>query len=284
MPVPRVFIGSEAVAAGLVTKYGLATEYQRVMPDVYAPKGELSLRDRTLAAWKWSRGKGIVTGVAASAWHGAKWVDACTPVELNLANTRPPHGVITRNDSILTDEVVVRRGVPVTTVARTAFDLARRGTTRQAISRLDALARADYFDTADVLAVAQRHPHVRGLSRMPSVLEQVDAGAESPQETYLRLTLIDAGFPRPRTQIPVSRPDGRSYYLDMGWPELMVAVEYDGEHHRTDRPSFANDIVRSEYLASVGWTVIRVLADHQRSEIIERVHRARQARLLPQAG
>jgi hypothetical protein len=52
MPVPRVFIGSEAVAAGLVTKYGLATEYQRVMPDVYAPKGELSLRDRTLAAWK----------------------------------------------------------------------------------------------------------------------------------------------------------------------------------------------------------------------------------------
>ena len=297
----RVFIGSEAVAAGLVTKYELATRYQRVLPDIYAPKGELSLDDRVYAAWLWSRRKGIVTGVAASAWHGAKWVDASTPVELNLVNKKPPRGVIARNDTILDDEVVIMRGVPVTTVARTAFDLARRGDTNeafartevdlarreiehQAIARLDALARATHFDAADVLDFAQRHPRVRGLLQVPSVLEQVDPGAESLWESELRLMLVDAGFPQPRTQIPVRRPNGRRYYLDMGWPELMVAVEYDGEHHRTDRLSYTNDVARSEYLASIGWIVIRVLVTHRQSEVIDRVRRARQARLSARAS
>ena len=66
----------------------------------------------------------------------------------------------------------------------------------------------------------------------------VDEGAQSPKETWLRLLLIEAGFPRPQTQIPVLAPDGYPrYYLDMGWPEFMVAVEYDGEQHRTDTES-----------------------------------------------
>jgi hypothetical protein len=140
----------------------------------------------------------------------------------------------------------------VTTVARTAFDLARHQSTRKAIARLDALARATGFDTAEVLDVARRHPHVKGLVNLPSILGRIDAGAESLQETYLRLTLIDAGFPRPQTQIRVRRPHGRSYYLDMGWRDLMVAVEYDGAHHRTDRPSFVNDVARAEHLATMG--------------------------------
>lgn len=292
----RVFIGSEAVAAGLVTKYELATRYQRVLPDVYAPKGELSLEDRIYAAWLWSRRRGIVTGVAASAWLGAKWVDTSTPVELNLVHRKAPSGVIARSDTIFDAEVVIRRGVPVTTAARTAFDLARRGdkneafvkstsdprfrgTDHQVIARLDALARATHFDSGDVFDVAQRHPRVKGLVQVPSMLERVDPGAESLRESDLRLTLVDAGFPRPQTQIPVRRPNGRKYYLDMGWPELKVAVEYDGEHHRTDRLSYTNDVARSEYLASVGWIVIRVLVTHQQSEIINRVQRARQARL-----
>lgn len=282
--VSRVFVGSEAVAAGLITKYRLAKDYQRLLPDTYAPKGELTLEDWILAAWKWSKGKAVVTGLTASAWHGAKWVDANTPVELNLANTKPPPGVVTRNQTIFDDEVLTCRGISVTTVARTAFDVARRDTSRQTIARLDALARATRFDNAAVLEVARRHPHVRDLSSMASMLAQVDAGAESPQETYLRLTLIDAGFPRPQTQIRVPRPDGRSYHLDMGWPELMVAVEYDGEHHRTDRESFANDVARAEYLAAAGWIIIRVLRDHRRPEIIARVRRARQVRLTPRAS
>ncbi len=277
--MPKPFVGSEAVAAGQVTKYQLAQDYQRLLPNLYTPKGPVTLEDRTLAAWTWSKGRGVITGLAASALHGAKWVDTGTPVELNLPNSRSPRGVITRNERLLDAEVMVRRGVHVTTPVRTAFDLARRDTEYRAIARLDALSRATRFSADEVLELSRLHPHIRGLVRVPALLARVDAGAESPQESRLRLALIDAGFPVPRTQIPVRRPNGRRYFLDMGWPELMVAVEYDGEHHRTDRFSFTSDIARAEYLASVGWIIIRVLADHRQRDIIERVKRARSQRL-----
>jgi hypothetical protein len=271
-----VFIAKEALAAGDVTPYGLAADHHRVLPGVYAPKrAQLSLDDRIKAAWLWSARRGVISGWAASAMHGAKWVDPNTPIELNLAHNKSPTGVVSRRDTLIDDEVVQLRGMPVTTVDRTAFDLARRGSVGKAVERLDALARATRFKAADVLTVADRHPHVRGLRQVPSVLELIDEGAQSPKETWLRLLLIEAGFPRPRTQIPVLAPDGYPlFYLDMGWPEIMVAVEYDGEQHRTDTAQYRGDVTRSEYIESLGWRRVRVLAGHRGPDIVRRVARA----------
>jgi very-short-patch-repair endonuclease len=274
----RVFVGSEALAAGDVTRYQLARSHQRVFPDVYAPREALTLLDRTTAAWLWSGRQATVTGRAAAALHGARWVDPDIPIELNFANNRSPRGVITRRETLLVEELASGGDLPVTTVARTAFDLARRGTGRRGVADLDALANATHFSASDVLAVADAHPHLRGVRRLPSMLNALDAGAQSPRETYLRLDLINAGFPRPKTQIPVARPDRRWYYLDMGWPDILVAVEYDGEHHRTSRTAYTIDVERQDYLISVGWIVVRVLADHRRSDVISRVGRAWNAR------
>jgi very-short-patch-repair endonuclease len=76
-------------------------------------------------------------------------------------------------------------------------------------------------------------------------------------------------------EIPVLAPDGYPrYYLDMGWEELKVAVEYDGEHHRKDDRTYRNDIIRSEYVASLDWMVVRVLKGHRQADILRRVDRA----------
>ena len=183
--------------------------------------------------------------------------------------------MITRRDTLLTAEVTRVRGMPVTTAERTAFDLARRGPAGLAVQRLDALARATGFTTGDVTAVLDAHPGVRGRRRVPDLLDLVDAGAQSPKETWLRLLLIEAGFPRPRTQIPVPAPDGYPrYFLDMGWKEHMVAAEYDGEQHRTDSRQFRGDVTRAEYIDSMGWRRIRVLAGDHRNDIVRRVERA----------
>jgi hypothetical protein len=273
--VERIFVGSEALASGALTRYELRRHYRRVLPDVYGPRrGALSLPERTTAAWLWSKREGVVSGLAASAALGAKWVDVDTAIELNWANNRPPIGVVTRKDTLLDDEVALLEGMAVTTSDRTAFDLARRGTVGQAVARLDALARATHFKAEDVQAVAMRHPHVKGLRRVDRVLDLVDAGAESPKETWLRLLLMAAGFPKPQTQIPVLGPDGYPlYYLDMGWEAMMIAVEYDGDDHR-ERPRWGRDIVRSEYIAHLGWTHIRVVAGNSRPAIVQRVNRA----------
>lgn len=271
----RVFIGSEALAAGVVSRYELRATYQRLLPDVYAPKRmPLTLADRAAAAWLWSRRRGVVSGLAAAALHGAAWISDTTAIELNYSNNKSPAGVLARDETLLADEFVRLREMSVTNAARTAFDLARRGSVGRAVERLDALARATHFKAADVLAVADCHPRVRGLRQVPTVLDLVDEGAQSPKETWLRLLLIDAGFPRPQTQIPVLAPDGYPlYYLDMGWPEVMVAVEYDGEQHRTDTKQYRGDVTRSEYIESLGWRRVRVLAGDRGPGIVRRVER-----------
>jgi hypothetical protein len=106
------------------------------------------------------------------------------------------------------------------------------------------------------------------------LLDLVDAGAQSPKETWLRLLLLDAGFPRPQTQIPVFENGYPRYYLDLGWEEFMVAVEYDGEQHRTDSRQYRGDISRSEFLDGLGWRRIRVLAGDRGPAVVRRVAQA----------
>ncbi len=277
---PQPFLGSEALASHRLTRDALRRYHRPIMPNVHLDKRvEPSLRQRTVAAHLWSGREAVVAGLAASALHGAKWVDDDSPVELIWSNARPPKGVITRKDLLLDNEVQVFGDLVATTPERTAFDLGRRGRLDDAVARLDALARATRLQVGDVEALARRHGHARGLRQLEEALVLVDAGAESPKETWLRLLLIRDEYPRPETQIPVLSPDGRRhYYLDMGWREPLIAVEYDGDHHRTSRELFAYEIERAEDLRHLGWLVVRVAARHHPAEVLRRVERAWQSR------
>jgi len=114
-----------------------------------------------------------------------------------------------------------------------------------------------------------------------TALSLYDPGAASPKETWLRLLLIRAGYPRPQTQIPVLSPDGRrQYYLDMGWEDFKLAIEYDGEQHRVSPIVFAYDIQRSEDLDELGWTKIRVVKENRAPDVLRRVERVWAAKLL----
>jgi hypothetical protein len=271
------FIGSEALASRTLNRYELRRYYRAVMPNVYLDRRvrAASLRQRTAAAWLWSRREAVVAGLAASALHGARWVDDDCPVELIWRNARSPRGVVTRHEVLLDSEFQTVDGLLVTTPARTAFDIGRRGRLGAAVARLDALAAATGFRVPDVSEVARDHRHTRGLRQLDAALDLVDEGAQSPKETWLRLLLIRAGYPRPTTQIPVLSPDGaRRYYLDMGWEEIKLAVEYDGDQHRVDRWQYAHDVRRLEDLHELGWTDIRVTAQHHPADVIRRVRHA----------
>lgn len=272
------FVGTEALACGQFNRHQLRTRNQLVFPNVYLPKQtRLSLDRRITAAWLWARREATIAGLAAAALHGAKWIDDDITIELVHPNNRPPRGVLTRRDALLDDEVTAIAGLAVTTPERTAFDIGRRNPQRVAVARLDALARATGVKVDAVISIADRHPGARGLRNLEAALELVDTGAQSPRETYLRLLLIQAGLPRPQTQIPVVADD-ETYYLDMGWEKCMVAVEYDGEHHRTDSLQYRKDIRRLEALHRVGWIVIRVVAGDRPAVILRRVHHALDSR------
>lgn len=272
------FIGSEAVASGMLRRHQLRSRFRAVLPDVYVPREQptLTLRQRTIAAWLWSHRQAVIAGLSAAAWHGSKWVDDQLPVELIWSNARPPRGVRTSDMQLQPEEYGLVAGLPVTTPQRTAFDIGRRKPIGAAIAHLDALMRATRIKIDEVLDLAAQHRGARGLRQLETALGLVDAGSQSPKETWLRLLLIEAGLPRPTTQIPVIAADGTTYYLDMGWADLMVAAEYDGEQHRVDTWQYRKDVRRREAIDRLGWIVIRVIAGDRPAQIVARVRDARE--------
>jgi very-short-patch-repair endonuclease len=270
------FIGSAALAAGVLTKGQLATRYTRLFRDVYLDKDiEVTAVDRARAAWLWSRRRGVVAGFSAAALHGSDWVDAARPAELIHGNRHRLPGLLIRGDALPDDEIQVIDKVPVTTPARTAVDLACWYRTVEAVAGLDALARAAEFKDVDVQTILEQSDGRRGIVRARNALHLVDAGAESPKESWLRVILIRAGLPRPQTQIPVQDGYGEPFaFLDMGWPEVKVAAEYDGDQHRADPARWRKDAKRHERLQRCGWVVIRVLAGDGEVNVIGRVRSA----------
>ncbi|MCK0176803.1 DUF559 domain-containing protein [Mycolicibacterium sp. F2034L] len=270
------FIGSEAVARGL--SWGeLQRQHIRLFRNVYVhADAEVSAVVRAKAAWLWSGRRGVIAGLGAAAVHGSRWVDAAQRIDLYHDNRHRLAGLMVRSEPLPADHVVVIDGVPVTDAARTAFDLACWYPTITAVAAIDALARATECKVADIELLAMAAAGRRGIVRARQAIALVDAGAQSPKESWLRTILVQSGLPRPQTQIPVRNGYGDVIaYLDMGWDEpVKVAVEYDGAHHRTDRSQFSYDIRRLEMLQRAGWLVVRVTADDSAATAVRRVRAA----------
>lgn len=275
----KVFVGSEAVEQGALTAHELRRWHQRIFRDVYYPKQhQLSLRDRIEGAWLRTGRQGIIAGVAASALHNAQWVDDDIPIELIWDYGRSPSGLLVRNETLADDEITTVAGIPVTTRVRTAFDLGRYLPRDEAITRLDSLMYAQVFSIEDVLLLAKRYRGARGLKALRAALPLVDGGAASPRETWLRLLYIDAGLPRPTTQIPIVEGRGRLVRMAaMGWEDYMVVSEYDGDQHRT-RKQYIKDIRALRKARDLGWIVDQVIKEDRPTDIIERARTALMSR------
>lgn len=266
-------MGTEAIASGRLTAYQLRSRCVAIYPGIYVTRDTvITAKARAQAAWLWSDRRGVVAGRSAAVLLGSKWIDARHPAELIHDNRRPPKGIRTRIDRVEDDEVTVLSGIRVTTPVRTALDLACRYPVDEAVALIDALANATHLKMADVELLVERYRGRRGIKRARAILELVDAGAESPRETWLRLLAVRAGFPRPRTQVPVYDEYGVLVgVFDMAWDDSLVAADYEGDQHRTDRRRFGRDIHKAETVTRMGWTHIRVTSMDGEADVIKRI-------------
>lgn len=269
------FLGNEALSKGFVTEYQLRTQYRAIHRNVYVTKGsDLTAEARAKAAWLWAGRDAVVARLSAAAILGTKWMDGDRPAELIRPDRHGPRGLTLHTWDLSPAETCVVDGMRCTTPARTAFDVGRTLTADASIPVLDALLRATRLKPADVLAVADARPGYRGVRRFRAAMALADAGAESPQETRVRLLLVRAGLPVPETQIEFRGRDGIPHIrVDMGWREWRIAIEYDGVQHWTDRRQRSWDIDRIAILESLGWVVIRISAEMltRPTVIVERV-------------
>ncbi|HET6168234.1 MAG TPA: hypothetical protein VFE07_15495 [Marmoricola sp.] len=150
-------------------------------------------------------------------------------------------------------------GVAVTTPLRTALDLGCNLRRRDALAALDQFMRLHDIDRDALTRASARYFRRRGVVQLRQLIPLADPRAESQRESWTRLEIIDAGIPCPEPQVWIEVDGVPTYRLDLAYPILRVAVEYDGEefHDRTEAQRRA-DAQRRDWLKEHGWTVIVV--------------------------
>src|SRR5699024_3273442 len=258
----------------------------RVLPGIYLPRGvEMTALQRAHALELWARGRVVLAGYSAAALWGAKWIDAREPAACNARwKICAPEGVDAYYDRLAAHDVCAMLGTPLTTPVRTAFDLTRRLPRVKAVAAVDALYQTGTVSKSHLTAYASARPGVRGVGRAREVIAMSDEGAESRQETRARVAILEAGLPRPESQVRIRGTDGRVIgRVDLCWEQWRVIVEYDGDGHCT-RAQLAKDIRRHNAFADAGWTVIRVKAHMLRDEELRRDVMIQIRRALRKAG
>ncbi len=256
------FRGSVAVAAGLVTPDQLrGASWRRLYRDVYAwssARDGPALRVRA-AALRLPPGAAVTGRSAATVW-GVDLSDVADPVEiLTPTRVRPQPNLAVRRGTMADDELTTHRGVPVPTPKHVAWEIARSVPLLDAVGWIDALARAQGLTCADLRAEAARHRGAPGSRRAATTLALCDPRAESPPESCLRTILVGAGLPPPIPQFPVVVNGILIARADLAWPDLRLAIEYDGSWH-AHPDQLARDRRRLRALAAAGWYVYHVTA------------------------
>jgi very-short-patch-repair endonuclease len=257
MDLTRPFRGSLAIASGALTRGVLAgPRFRRLFPDIYVPAAlDVDLTLRSCAAALLVGDDGVLSGYSAAELLDASCGPPDAPAEVTVRRyRRPVPRLLVHRDVLDADEVITVRGVALTTAVRAAYDMIRRLSLTEGVVALDALAHKHPFGPDDIRAIRSRHLGATGSDRAEPALALMDRRADSPMESRIRVALTLGGIP-PRVQHPVA-VDGRSFRLDLAYPEAMLAVEFDGEHHR-DPAQARRDLEREALLAAAGWKIIR---------------------------
>jgi hypothetical protein len=259
-----------AVAAG---------KLEVVSPGVYSLGGApRSLEQSVLAACL----AGGATARASFACAAALWgIDGFRPgpVEITVDRARRVRlpGVIV-HQSAVPDQVLARRSIPVASVARTLCDLTATKHHKMVERAVDDCLRRRLV-TIDELHTAYDSIAGRGRHRstvMRSILEwrgPEHHPGESPGEERVLQLLVATGLPRPVQQHEL-RVNGRTIRLDLAYPELRIAIEFDGWTYHATRSVFDNDRARANELELLGWTVLRFTTKSSDIVIVQTVRAA----------
>jgi hypothetical protein len=163
-------------------------------------------------------------------------------------------------------EVTDLDGLPVTTPRQTWTHVAVDLLPDEIVVLGDAFMRRELHLTtpAELRDIAFRTKKVKGIVRAREQITRMHAGTDSSMETRTRLLIDGAGLPRPEVNEVVRDAEGRYVArVDMLYRRWKIAIEYDGDLHRTDRQTWQNDIRKRRTLRALGWIVIVVVkADH----------------------
>jgi hypothetical protein len=211
----------------------------------------------------------VVTGVTAAHLHGCRSVDSsATHILLPYGpKIRSRLGLVVHNGRFVADDVTELDGIRVFPLDRVVADILCTSKPQDALAAADEALRLaggehEVF-RKKVAERLRRRADPRGTVRGAGLLDLASERVDSPPESWVRLMLIERGFPVPEVNWPIHAPDGTELYrLDLAWPALRIVVEYDGYEFHVGRE--ADDGARADDLRRRGWIVIRADSDDLR--------------------
>lgn len=235
--------------------------WRRVHPGVYrvvsAPE---SWEQQLEAASLWAaRGFAISHRAAAALWGFTRF--KAQTVELTVCRKqRAPEGVkVHYTDRLHHRDVTERRGLVVTTAARTLLDISAETAEPELRASVDQALRCKWTSLEELAALVERNRGHRGVELLRKLLHEF-AGGGGPTESELEARVLEvvdaAGLPRPEKQCPVL-VGGRLRRLDFRFPGTKVVIEADGYEHHSGVADFERDRARRNSLCARGYVVLQ---------------------------
>ncbi len=199
----------------------------------------------------------------AARLHGLPlpWRDG--PRRLHVTTSRPApriDGVVSHRSG--TPDTPGRAfGLPVSSPASTWAELGEALDVDDLVVAGDHLLRRGMASRRALEEAARCRLGRRGVRRLQRALPLLDGRADSPMETRLRLLLVRAGLPSPCVNRDVVEDGVWLARPDLSYPDQRIAIEYEGDQHRTDRRQWKSDKTRRRLLEDHGWLVIEVIDD-----------------------
>jgi very-short-patch-repair endonuclease len=237
--------------------------YRRVHRGVHVPRDEpMSLEDRCRALGLVLGSDAVFSHHTAAALHGAPVPDEPL-LHISITGSVEPRidGVVCHRLQNLGPPHTFN-GLRITSPARTFVDLAAFLDLNNLVCTGDALAAREPAGVAALREQILNGSGRRGVRLARRAVELINPRSRSYMESKLRLMLVLAGLPEPDVNEDVY--DSAGNYVacpDLAWRLVLLALQYEGNHHRIDPRQWHRDIGRDERMVEIGWTVLRITAD-----------------------
>ena len=153
------------------------------------------------------------------------------------------------------EDVTERDGFPVTTLARTLFDLAEVApyeTLKGVAEEADRLKRLRFRELEEVCERGRGRRALQPVRRLLAELHVPDEG-RSPLE--IRFAAFGRAFDLPA---PVQNADVLGHEVDALWPGAKLIAELDSWEHHGHRSAFERDRARGPKLLIAGYRTVRI--------------------------
>ncbi|GGH60811.1 hypothetical protein [Rothia aerolata] len=173
-----------------------------------------------------------------------------------------------RTKNLRDDEKVMWKGVLITSVERTVFDLSHELSPYQLVQLIDGAINAhggyrtiEPLTSIDKLfALCRNHRGERGVKKLKLCLQRARVGSDSAQETLLRLLLEDHGVKDLALNKAVYGEHGELLFqADLAVEKERISIQYEGEHH-SGVEQMQKDIHRQRRTESMGWKEVRIVS------------------------